>query len=308
MKKAFLLLPVLMLIIMVSRAQTHVYHPFPESNAFWSDDGSNMFTLACYDTRFGLNGDTTINGKLYHKVYSLRDSTLLNPLSSYFAAIREEDKRIFTVVGNSGEQVLYDFNLTVGDTMRFHYSLMFHSPQEFYRVVTNIDSTKLFNGEYRKRFVFNDGNSLPDVVVEGIGSIYWMGLFNPLINAAATNGDSFRFECFKQNETILFLNNPECDHCFCTFFTDKKEMASPVKLSITPNPFFQQTTIRTDQYLSNATLSVYDALGQMMTQKTNLGGNIIVLERNNLLAGLYCLRITQDNKLICTGKFEIVNN
>ena len=84
-------------------------------------------------------------------------------------------------------------------------------------------------------------------------------------------------------------------------------MASPVKLSITPNPFSLQTTIRTDQYLSNATLSVYDALGQMMTQKTNLGGNIIVLERNNLLAGLYCLRITQDNNLIGTGKFEIVN-
>jgi len=306
--KNLMILTAFLLTLTVGYGQSNVYHPFPVSNAFWGDDGSNIFNGSiCYDTRYGLNGDTTINGKVYTKVYSLADSTLTNPNSNYFAAIREEDKRIYTLIGNFPEEVLYDFNLVVGDTINYHYSLVFNNTDEFARKVTKIDSVLLFNGEYRKQYTFAPVgfNSTDDLVVEGIGSILWKGLFNPLINAMATNGDNFRFECFKQNEIIYFLNNPDCDHCFCTLVTDIKDVKKLVNHTVTPNPFSQLAVLQTDYYLNNATLILYNSFGQVVRQLTSITGKTITLRRDNLPTGIYFYKLSENNRILASDKFII---
>ena len=312
MKKLFPFLSILILNFTIVFGQSNVYHPFPDSNAFWGIDGMNIFNYSlCYDARYGLNGDTIIDGKVYSKVYSLVDSTINNPNSTYFAAIREDDKRIYTVINGFPEEVLYDFNLSVSDTISFHYSLLFNSPAEFSRRVSQIDSVLLYNGEFRKRFVFEpigDNSSTPDVVVEGVGSIIWRGLFNPLINAIATNGDVYSFECFKQNETIIFLDNPLCDHCFCTLETDIKKYAAAEKLLISPNPFGQQTIIRSESYLNNADLTIYNSFGLALKRISNISGLTIILNRENLPSGLYFLRLTQNNKDVANEKMVIISN
>jgi len=310
MKKYLLIFLAFILMITVSYGQTNIYHPFPDSNAFWGVDGRNIFYSYRLNSRYGLNGDTILNGKTYSKVYSLFDSTLTNTLSTYFAAIREQDKRVYTVIENAPEEILYDFNLSEGDTITFHYSLFFHEPQNFSRIVTQVDSVQLFNGEYRKRFHFDPigYNSMPDEVIEGIGSVIWQGLFNPLINDAYTNGDVYSFECFKQNETIIFLNNPECDHCFCNLLTGIKKTEKEEIISLSPNPFSVQTTLQTASYLNNATVTIFNTYGQQLKQMTNLSGQTITLNREGLPGGLYFLQLAQNNRILLTAKLIITSN
>jgi len=305
--KTLIMLTSLLLNLIVGYGQSGIYHPFPVSNAFWGDRRWNIFNPnLAMNTRYGLNGDTVLNGKVYTKVYSLYDSTVTNPLSTYYAAIREENRRIYTIVENSGEEILYDFNLSVGDTLFHHYSLTFHAPQEFYNIVSNVDSLQLFNGEYRKYLDFW-GPSLSDRVVEGIGSIYWKGLFNPLESTIATNGDQFSLECFKQDETIIYLNNPYCDHCFCELYTGISDTKSREQLTITPNPFSKLTTVELANNLTNATLTIYNLFGQEQLQIMNLTGHTIILNRENLSAGLYILRIYDNNKSIVSVKIQIID-
>ena len=302
MRTIFSILTILILTMGVGYGQTNIYHPFPDSNAFWSDRGTNMFhPFFLRNTRYGLKGDTIINSKTYHQVFSLFDSTLSNPNSFYYAAIREEDRKIYTIIGNSPETILYDFNLNVGDTITYTY------PEIFSRVLSKIDSVQLYTGEYRKRYVFNpiDFMGVPDIVVEGIGSVVWTGLFNPLVTAIATNGDSFDFTCFKQNEIIYYLNNPECDHCFCTLLTEIEDMKEKEKLSVYPNPLLFQTTLQTDYYLHNATILLYNSLGQKVREVKNISGKTFILKRENLPVGIYFFELTQDNKSIFMDKLVI---
>ncbi|NVO21007.1 MAG: T9SS type A sorting domain-containing protein [Bacteroidetes bacterium] len=295
MKKICLIILSFMMLASIVRSQSSVYHPFPASNAFWGIDGHNIFELRCLNIRYGLNGDTLINSKLYHKVYSLVDSTISNTASVYYAAIREEDKRIYTLIDDAPEEILYDFNAEVGDTLFWHYSLMFHAPEEFARVVTSVDSIRLNNGEYRKRFYLEPAgfNSMSDVVVEGIGSILWQGLFNPLINTIATNGDSYSMTCFKQDEVVYFLANPNCDHCFCTLLTGLPPVISSTGYSVSPNPAHKMFTLISPLKLNDFDVILFNAYGEQLKKWNSLTGNTNQLDIGEIPPGCYLLSIVK---------------
>ena len=72
-----------------------------------------------------------------------------------------------------------------------------------------------------------------------------------------------------------------------------------------PNPFSNQTIIKSDNYLENATLKVYNLHGQTVSQMDNLSGQTIVIHRDNLPSGIYILRLTQDNTIIFREKLII---
>ena len=133
---------ILLLLVLISplfvNAQAWIYHPFPYSNAIWtfqnSDIGSSTYSgpcsgiIVCYiDYQYRLAGDTIVAGKKYANVY--RDVSYVNcpcgPGSSqqvvagYCGGIRNDtlNKKVYSldlITGN--EQLLYDFNWTVGDT------------------------------------------------------------------------------------------------------------------------------------------------------------------------------------------------
>ncbi|MBI4931673.1 MAG: T9SS type A sorting domain-containing protein [Bacteroidetes bacterium] len=79
-------------------------------------------------------------------------------------------------------------------------------------------------------------------------------------------------------------------------------------ISIYPNPFSTQTTLQTDKFFKNATLTVYNLYGQTVKQIDNLAGQTIIFHRDNLRSGLYFIRITQDNKIITADKLVITDN
>lgn len=121
------------LLTFITNAQTSVYHPFPDSNAVWNIESSfqcwtgipaTVYTY--YSLTFGQ--DTIINSQVYHTLtvpFLLTDSTGCSSagvtLDVYKGAIRQDTslKKVFIVPPfNSTEQLLYDFTMQVGDTVK----------------------------------------------------------------------------------------------------------------------------------------------------------------------------------------------
>lgn len=83
---------------------------------------------------------------------------------------------------------------------------------------------------------------------------------------------------------------------------------SNANISIYPNPFSAQATLKTDYPLHNATLMVYNCLGQTVTEIKNISGSSVVLSRANLSNGMHFIRLTEENKIIITEKVIITDN
>jgi len=77
--------------------------------------------------------------------------------------------------------------------------------------------------------------------------------------------------------------------------------------NIFPNPFSKQATLQTDNFLINATLTIDNYLGQTVRQIKNISGQTIILHCENLISGLYFIRLTEDNKVITADKLVITD-
>lgn len=78
-------------------------------------------------------------------------------------------------------------------------------------------------------------------------------------------------------------------------------------ISIYPNPFSSQTTLWSSYRFENAIIAIYNSFGMQVKQISNVFGNTICLNRENLPSGVYFLRISQLNKNVSIGKFVIMN-
>jgi len=123
-------------------------NPYPDSY-------SKFHSFALKDS------DTTINGKLYHKLYHSYDTTFTE--SNLCGGIREQNKKIYfyaidsipllgqlTFPSRRSEEILFDFSLELGDIIR-NDSFRISHPDSL--VVEKIDSI-LIGMEYRKRYTF----------------------------------------------------------------------------------------------------------------------------------------------------------
>ena len=76
-------------------------------------------------------------------------------------------------------------------------------------------------------------------------------------------------------------------------------------LSVFPNPFTSSTRIQIDNLLQNATLTIYNSLGQEEKQIKNISGKYFNFSRDELARGLYFILLTQDNKILAKNKIII---
>ena len=79
-------------------------------------------------------------------------------------------------------------------------------------------------------------------------------------------------------------------------------------ISIFPNPFSIETTIKTNVNYKNAILTLYNSFGQQVKRIKNISGRTITLHRENLSSGLYIIQLTQDNKNYTIDKLVIIDN
>lgn len=123
------------------------------------------------------------------------------------------------------------------------------------------------------------------------GSVTFYGAFNITNADNGTSGDTIMLSTLTVNENI----------------TGIEENDLLTKISLYPNPFSNQTTLRTDYHLKNVTLTVTNYIGQTVAQINNINGKTITFNRDNLPSGQYLVCLTQDNKIIAIEKLVIVD-
>jgi len=308
MKKQLIILTILFLTITVVQGQTNVYHPFPDSAAEWregcSGPGASIPpSVRCYDIKNYLVGDTILGVNNYSKIYQLGSywvndcSQFVYSWDNYIGAIRQDtiQKKVFSFSNLSSDTLLYDFNLSIGDTLS---PSLINDTSSFKNFVSSIDSI-LIGNSYRKRFWISTSFA-PNyaALIEGIGST--LGLFNQLIPPFEWGCG---LSCFSQNGMTLFPDtNTICQPVGII------EYQKNMSLKIAPNPFNNVCIIQTDKVFDNSTLIVYNSYGQIVKQIKNISGQSITLHRDNLPSGIYFLQLTQDNEILTTDKIIITDN
>ena len=155
-----LLLLGLILTAIFAKGQSTVYKPFPTTYGNWIyrfyDD---LHYPTSIETQYTLYGDTIIFSMTYKKIFVD---------SNYSGTLREYSKIIYFIPDTSStEYLLYNFNLTVGDTIIHPFGGAVCTNDTL--TVAVVDSILLSDG-YHKQFWFN-----PTCYwIEGIGSIGYL--------------------------------------------------------------------------------------------------------------------------------------
>ncbi len=310
---------------------SQVYHLFPDSDAKWSEEalwtfpwGSETIQDHCGIT-ISLGSDTIFNSKkysllLYKNIWSYETAdgiltTIENDSSdgseTIIGAIREDsDKKIWLIYFSQyipfctyifmdvylpnaidSEILLYDFDLHIGDVVDMGAGE---------RSVTDIDSTQLQDGSFRKEFIMTDqGGNPPEHWIEGIGST--LGFFGPYINYGSW------LNCFSQNGQTLFEKSNidtgvTCDSLDIHLILDvpPEKASSFISPIIYPNPFTNFTTIQFNLTTpSETTIEVFNLNGMLIktllnNQQLNSGLHSVIFYGENNPSGIYYFILRND--------------
>ena len=239
-------------------ALCQTYIPFPDSNAVWKVDHFNNPLQCppsgfCGNFQYGYFGDTLINGIIYKKL-----AYCANVQSCYLGALRQDkqNKKIYFIIdGLMQEELLYDFSLTIGDTLPVNYVSVYDTCY-----VISQDSIQLAN-VYHKTLLCNCPSSAFNQVtlIEGIGSNF--GLIEGFVIFEPWSS----LNCFSGDNGLIYIDTTQFTNCndltsLSPLNLDKKHL-----LEIFPNPaeFNQTININFSQNIKY-TLNIYNEFGQLI--------------------------------------------
>ncbi len=289
---------VLVLVFTIANLYGQDYFPLVKNNAVWNITNVN-FALEPWDHdsyhtwSYRIFGDTLINTTIYKKLWEVNcfDETFNEETSEFYAAIREEDKKVF-LYKNGNEYCIYDFSLEVNDTFSY-YSFFNH--QDITLKVESIE-TIMINDELRKLFYFIIQSEIGGWVVpwiEGIGSqadlfesVYPTGTFDVYLN------------CYKENNELIYS---QFDNDCCKGLTEIGNIISaPPNLKVYPNPAKTHITIGSET-AQTLTIEIFELTGKLVSSEkvqTNEGFNI-----SSLSKGVYLYKITDEEGNLFINKF-----
>tara|TARA_B110000114_G_C15038227_1_gene375895 strand:+ start:255 stop:1142 length:888 start_codon:yes stop_codon:yes gene_type:complete len=245
---------------------------------------STTYSVNCIDTYDASNinyyvnqttfrGDTTINGRAYIKVYDNynRIDTAFDIHSSqqrhnYILAFRDSAKKLFTIKANdSVERLVYDFGLSVGDTMIHYTSYLSWSYDT--SILFSIDSF-LINyptPHYRKRFTYaTPFVNFPEV--EGL-ALGFLGISTIYLRTTACG-----VICIQQKKDYILRPCDTCD-CYSLLLNHKKtflEENNLGKVKVYPNPFSETITVDFKDLQIDGFIKIIDIAGrEILNRKVN---------------------------------------
>ena len=281
-------------------AQTSVYHPFPDSSASWNFTYSNFCTgifgnsPIYYFNTCTVGKDTLINNILYHSfqipaiVYNAGPHCIppgnYTLPGKYAGAFRNDhlNKKVYIVPeADSIEQLLYDFDMQVGDTLMGFLSTCV--PNFICDTVISIDSV-LVGNSYRKRWFVNPYYFV--YFIEGIGSTY--GLLNLIYNF--TDLDDINLDCFTKNGQPLYPDTLGS----CPLLTSVATLTSAEMIvKIHPNPSKGNVSVELNSTNNVERWVLYNLNGQI--ERTARLQNKNQFEMNGIDVGFYVLSLYMDD-------------
>jgi hypothetical protein len=287
MKNTLLLLT---LVFMAFSGFGQGYQPFPTANAKWREKATGYQCSCCSDYQLIIPGDTVINSLTYHKIQKtgmnfIEDvngscTDIGSGIIQYKGCFRNDslNKLVYFMWPNSTtEEVLYDFNLEVGDTVP---SSLLNQYGDIVNVVEDID-TVFLAGVYRKRFALDTCDWEQLYYIEGIGSTY--GLLSP---TRCPFEAIYELLCFSVDSIPIYPDNS----LPCSSVIANTETLQINSFSIFPNPTSASITISLPENTIESVAILFDAAGKEQLRLKVQGGDNNV-DVSKLKHGIYLLQI-----------------
>ncbi|OYT13167.1 MAG: hypothetical protein B6I19_06585 [Bacteroidetes bacterium 4572_114] len=302
----------LALLILACSTQAQIPDYFA-GNPEWRQEltwGGAMPCLEIDNYVYYLNGDSVVDGYIYKKVYKRGEhdhSWMGDPpapdyctgssfYNYFYGLVRQDSLKVYIREGNN-DYLLYDFDLSVGDTLPETYFLMENNV-----VVSSIDSI-LVGGSYRK--IFNLENSIypyPLDLIEGIG-------FNQGFLDEVPDWYPAQLLCFVLDDTTYYPSYGEpCDLMIVDISNPEVQYPG---LKIFPNPSAGNISIKFNSGPNTmVNVKVSDISGRNLRDEIwaiDQGMNVKSLDLGSFDKGVYFISIIgKDNETL--GRQTIVLN
>lgn len=276
------------------QAKTQTYTPLVVENAHWVNYEESSNGPILYQNLFGyaIQGDTSVNGNTYKKVYRYQFLPPQDPnppsapyewtIRSLFALIREADKQVFAVILNTDtlqvqefcpdpapgvENLWYDFNLQVGDTISACLDAL-----DQVLTIGQIAQENVW-GAMRTNYELDQGGKL----IEGIGAN--TGLFDWRFALIFIPEYSYTLEsfCIGTDEDCQFVKGP----------SSARDRIATSLYRVFPSPAIDQIQVQAPGY--PLTCQVFDMLGKAVSPPARLQGPGDTIPVGHLLPGVYSL-------------------
>ena len=271
------------------------YHPFIEEDKTWAE--LNVFQTPIPDPQstvyttltFRLAGDTTIEGSIWKKLFYTNNDPVFGNWQQDFCFYREVDQKVYRYCDPmTGEEMLYDFSLSAGDSLFIEDG----QPFDYWIHVVQADSVML-NGEMHRRLLFDDP---AETWIEGIGSTYRP--FDPIYAQFDLGEGMYSLLCVS-NPVGQIYQDSLYNECFV-----EATLPSGVKETGNPGP---QVTVYHDKETRTLRISIEGEIKEFrqyrlfntagaFVQAGEISGNPFCLSSASLDSGLYILRVSGPDK------------
>ncbi len=262
---------------------------FSDSTNVWHvyQDGIN----GNYVHTLNYTGTTTIHSVVYRKIDEFASGTSSFAITECPCLIREDTlaNKVFIVKPtaiDTAEQVLMDYNLRVGDTLKGNNTSTY--------TVASLDSVSINSRWYKVWHLTSPaGGTYNDyTIIEGIGSIpiLWFP-----VDTEATFENQFLLTCFANNGTTPFVS-PLVDGYFdnatsCTLSVNDINTKSKTA-NVSPNPISRDSKITLPYSISSGTLVVLNDIGQTIISTTFQHKDELLIGDKIVTPGIFFYRVT----------------
>lgn len=285
----------LLMTSLVGQAQTPDYLA---NGSKWRINWTGLsFTQPCWISEkyvVEIVGDTTMAGFTYKKLihHGEKVEMQINPspsappcapfelFSRDYAYLRQDGMKMYIVPAVSqNEELLYDFDLQIGDTLPNTYN---HNALDII-TVTSIGSISV-GSEARKVFYLSANTYNIEKIIEGIGhDLGLIGTMSPF--------ELYETElvCFARNDTTYYSSPAG----ICDMNLSLTENAAWLNLTLYPNPALNQVGIESNQVADIKAIQAVDAVGRIVDMSfERVNDTKIEMDLSALESGIYCLRFT----------------
>ena len=289
---------IILILILSCVAYGQVYYPVIQENKFWDQGYIYGYAGGCYigPARYKfINGYVNHDGKDYRQTNLYEITGTPGPQGSIcppfeisnnaliISQMREDtnEHKVY-IYANSvpRDQLLYDFTLQPGDTLKSSYAGLGDT-----LVLNHIDSVTLANGEVRHRYCFDTACLI--YYIEEIGGRN--GLFQPIVPIYGSVSPTIF--CIKDTTELVLWDGINCD----TYFTGEK-IKTPCFVKIWPNPTNNSFSVQISHEDLPSNFVLMDPNGKEILKK-ELVAPRTEIKLNEFNKGIYLYVITNTERV-----------
>ncbi|TVR40064.1 MAG: T9SS C-terminal target domain-containing protein [Cryomorphaceae bacterium] len=281
------------------------------NNPVWQESTSCAIPYPCVETdlyNYFIEGEAIFDGLTYvslykqgvvSRMYYENDPPEYCSGSEYYSDLlgylRSENRQIFFRPANGvGEELLHDFNLSVGDTLPITNTT---NPWGN-TVVMGMDSIEV-EGGYYMRFQLGGMDIDSEMeLIEGVGSS--KGLFAPIPHTLECG---YNLHCYSQNQTTYFGSN-DGNSCMLTVGIENEHDVPHV--TIYPNPAVDLVQFNLSEVAGQVDIAVHSLTGALVKHAVVQNEAYYTMRCEDLPGGLYIATVRQNNQILNNTKLVIV--